>query len=104
MSINIILENKDTFPNNIGIIERVTKSNNDSYLVKGIDNPNFPCLSNVELDDYSVFDIRDMDALTKELLQVREEVKNSEDKAHIDEIIRLAKKCKEMPGTVLTFT
>ncbi|AIL12858.1 hypothetical protein IM40_03980 [Candidatus Paracaedimonas acanthamoebae] len=83
------------------MIERTTRENNGSYLVKGYKNPEFPYLGEVELHDYSVFDTSDMDAIIEELLQVRKEVTDPEDPAHIDEVTRLAKKCKETPDTVL---
>lgn len=98
MNIDINLEYK-----NGRLIESTTRENNASYLVKGYDNPEFPYLGEVEPDDPSVFDASDMDAIIKELLRVREEVTDHEDKAHIDDIIRLAKKCKNIPDTVLVF-
>ncbi|WP_032113001.1 hypothetical protein [Candidatus Paracaedibacter symbiosus] len=98
MRISIILENQDG-----KLIEKITKGNNADYLVKGENNPDFPYLAEVEIDDYSVFAAEDMDAIIEELLCVRQEVTDPADQVHIDDIIRLAKKCKETPETVLTF-
>jgi hypothetical protein len=104
MRVNIILEYKSNcFDNKEEVIERITKENNADYLVKGEDNPEFPYLSQVENYDYSTFGAHRMDGLIKELLIVREEVNAPDDKAHIDDIIHLAKKCKRMSDTVLTF-
>lgn len=85
------------------LIEHITRESNASYLVKGYDNPEFPYLGEVEPDDPSVFDASDMDAIIGELLRVRKEVTDRDDQAHIDDIIRLANKCKETPDTVLVF-
>ncbi|AIL12859.1 hypothetical protein IM40_03985 [Candidatus Paracaedimonas acanthamoebae] len=99
MYIDIALVNKDR-----RLIESITKENNTSYLVKGENNPVFPYLGEVEIDDYSVFFDKDMDAIIEELLRVRKEVADPGDQTHIDDIIRLAKKCKEMPETALVFS
>lgn len=85
-------------------IEEIFKEGNVSYLVKGDDNPDFPNLSLVESYDYSVFDETDMDSIVKELLRVKEEVEPIDDKKHIDDIIRLAEKCKRTPDTVLVLS
>ncbi len=98
MRIKIKLEYKDST-----LIKSITKEGNASYLIKGIDNPNYPCLSEVEVDDPTVFDSNDMDALTKELLRIRNEITEPEDKLHIDDIIKLAETCKRNKDTVLTF-
>lgn len=86
------------------LIESITKKNNVSYLVKGYENPEYPYLGEVEIHDYSVFFDKDMDAIIEELLRVRKEVSDHEDRAHIDDIVRLAKKCKQIPGTALVFS
>ena len=98
MSIGIRLEDK-----NENLLERIYKEGNDEYLVKGEDNPDFPNLSMVERYDYSVFGAKRMDALIEELLKVRAELPNPADQEHIDDIIRLANRCKEDANTVLVF-
>jgi hypothetical protein len=103
MRINIKLQYIKGVLNNESIIERITKDNNADYLVKGEDNKEFQYLAQVEIDDYSVYWAENMDGLIEELLRVRQEVSDPADQEHIDDIIRLAKKCKETPGTVLTF-
>ena len=103
MRINIVLQYKSKFLDNEDVIERITQDNNASYLAKGIDNPEFPYLSEVECDDYSDFGPKDMDALIKELLRVRREEADPSHQAHIDDIIRLANKCKKIPETILMF-
>jgi hypothetical protein len=89
--------------NNRTEIKSLFKEGNVSYLVKGENNPDFPYLSQVESYDYSVFDASDMDGIIEELIRVRTELEASEDQQHIDDIIRLANKCKEIPNTVLVF-
>jgi hypothetical protein len=84
-------------------LKSIHKQGNTSYLVKGTDNAEFPYLSQVESDDYSVFEATDMDGIISELLRVREEVEILENQQHIDDIIQLAKECKETPNTVLVF-
>lgn len=84
-------------------LKSIHKQGNTSYLVKGTDNPEFPYLSEVESDDYSVFDATDMDGIIAELLKAREELHDLADQRHIDALIQLAKECKETPNTVLVF-
>lgn len=103
MYIGIILEHKNIASPKEALIECTWREGNVDYLVKGENNPAFPYLAEVEMDDYSTFDFTDMDGIIEELLRVRAEVTDPADKAHIDDIIRLARKCKEMPDTVLTF-
>lgn len=98
MIISILLENKGG-----NVVERTSKKDNADYLAKGEDNPDFPYLSLVESYDYSTFDWEEMDAIIAELLQVKRELQNPEDLAHIDDIIRLCHKCKENKDTCLTF-
>src|SRR5471030_1809970 len=85
------------------IIEKITKDDNVSYLVKGEDNLEFPYLSVVESYGYSVFDGTDMEVIVQELLLVRQELVDDQDKKHIDDIVRLANQCKKTPGTILVF-
>lgn len=99
MRINITLQYKDD-----RLIERISRENNVLYLEKGEDNPEFPYLGEVEYIDPSVFGSHRMDAIIEELLRVRGEITDPDDQAHIDDIIRLAKKCKELPETVLVFS
>ena len=102
MRIAIILEHKEN-ANPTDIMESVSKGGNVEYLAKGEGNPNFPYLSQVESYDHAVFSPLRMDGIIKELLVVRDEVADSYDKAHIDDIIRLAERCKNTPDTVLVF-
>ncbi|AIL13785.1 hypothetical protein IM40_10330 (plasmid) [Candidatus Paracaedimonas acanthamoebae] len=104
IDIKLRYRNDIIIPEEHKLIEHITRENNASYLVKGYDNPEFPYLGEVEYNDPSVFDANDMDAIIEELLCIRKEVINPGDQAHIDDIIRLAKKCKEIPDTVLTFS
>ena len=102
MRISIILDNKyNNDPKNV--IETISKEGNVNYLIKGEDNPNFPYLGEVESYDYSDFGPEDAPGIITELLKVKEEVSDHSDKAHIDDIIRLAEKCKNTPDTVLVF-
>jgi hypothetical protein len=84
-------------------LEEIFKEGNVDYLVKEEDDPEFPNLSLVESYDYSVFDETDMDAIIKELLRVKKEVSDPSDQEHIDDIIRLAERCKNTPNTILVF-
>ncbi len=102
MYIRILLEHKDNNNPN-AVIARAFKEGNVSYLVKGEDNPSFPNLSLVESYDYSDFGPEDVPGLIDELSRVKEEVTDSSDKAHIDDIIHLAERCKATPDTVLVF-
>ena len=44
-----------------------------------------------------------MDEIIKELLRVKEDLEDIEDQKHIEDIIRLANKCKNTSDTVLVF-
>lgn len=44
-----------------------------------------------------------MDGIIAELRRVQQQLADEEDKHHIDDIIRLAERCKNTPGTVLVF-
>ncbi len=103
MYIAISLRDKNKFSKNNEVIERLFKEGNVDYLIKGENNPDFPYLSEVEENDYSVFNETDMDGVVQELLKVRQEVSDIEDQYHIDDIVRLANQCKNTPGTVLVF-
>ena len=103
VSITLRYKNNSIFNNINQIIEQITKENNGCYLVKGYENPEFPYLGEVEVDDPSGFDCHDMDAIIAELQRVQKEVVDPADQAHIDDIIRLAQQCKENPETVLVF-
>lgn len=102
MRISIILDSKyNNNPKNV--IAEISKEGNVDYLVKGEDNHAFPYLGEVESYDYSDFGPEDVPGIINELLKVKEEVSDPSDKAHIDDIIRLAEKCKNTPDTVLVF-
>lgn len=98
MHINIILEKDNK------IISIISNKNNHLYLSKDDNDTNFPYLSEVELDDYSCFGPKHMDALIKELNDLKKEVCNKDDLAHIDDIINLANMCQKIPGSCLTFS
>lgn len=101
MRISIILEYKNDRAD--GVIERITRDGNSAYLVKGEDNKDYPYLAEVENYDYSVFDCTDMDAIIKELQSVKNNLSDVGDRKHIDDIIRLALKCKNDSNKVLVF-
>jgi hypothetical protein len=102
MYIRILLEHKNNNdPNTVMAI--IFKEGNVDYLVRGEDNPEFPNLSLVESYDYSDFGPEDVTGIIRELTKVKEEVSDPSDKAHIDDIIHLAERCKTMPDTVLVF-
>lgn len=103
MYIRILLEHKN-IEDPKAVIARIFKEGNISYLVKGEGNPEYPYLSEVESCDYSVFGPKDVPGIIQELSKVKEEVSDPSDKAHIDDIIHLAERCKNTPETVLIFS
>ena len=105
MYINISLRRFPITDNdNNDCIERIYKENNVSYLCKEDDAVNFPNLAQVESYDYSVFAKEDMDDVIEELLKVRQDLTNSGDQKHVDDIIQIAEKCKNIQNTVLMFS
>ncbi len=98
MYIEIILADR-----NFKIINKIHRDGNVRYLVKGANNQEFPYLSDVEIDDHSVLNYKDMDGLIKELTQVEADINEQEDIKHIEEIISLAEECRNNPNTILIF-
>ena len=103
MRIEIVLRNKRQDDIWGSLLKSIAKEDNYKYLEKGDDNPDFPCLSEVETCDHAFFDCTDMEQLIRELLTVRDEVSDLSDKEHIDEIIGMAEICKKDPDLVLIF-
>jgi hypothetical protein len=99
MKITITLVNKDR-----EVIESTSREGNTSYLIKGEGNLQYSHLAEVEIEDYSVWGSNSMDAIISELLKVREELSNFDDREHVDDIIHLANKCKAIPGSALVFS
>lgn len=85
------------------VFKKIHKEGNVDYLVKGEDNSDFPYLGEVESYDFSIFFPRQMDEIIKELLVVRENLTDPSDQHHVNDIIHLAKKCKNTPDTLLMF-
>lgn len=88
---------------NDGLIEKIYKEGNIDYLMRNNTSNLFPYLSEIEMDDPSHFGPKHMDCIIEELKHVRKELINSMDLEHVNDIIRLASKCKDSSNMVLVF-
>jgi hypothetical protein len=77
-------------------LARVSQEGND-YLFTS--DSSFPLLSQIEIVDPAAFGPSDMPALIDELNLLAGRLNNSEAEGHIEEIIRLALRCKNEEGT-----
>jgi len=93
----IIWESKDD-----EVLYELSHPNNESYLIQ---NPNdYKILGEFCIDDYDVFSSIQMDAIILELERLKKELLTKDDVYHINEIIDLANKCKNLPDSRLIFT
>ncbi len=83
-------------------LARTTKQSNDQYLIREGEDA-YDYLSVLNAYDYDVFSSDDMTGLIEDLLRIRKSLPDA-DKTHVDEIISLARRCKEGPRLTLTFT
>ena len=94
--ITIILENKDN-----QIVAKCGKTGNELYLIRN--ESEFPKLSLLSEIDYDVLAELDMPELIDELEALRPRV-SKENQFHIDEIIKLAIRCRDEDELTLIFT
>lgn len=94
--ISIILENENNEP-----IAKCCRIGNERFLIRA--ESSFAKLSLLSECSYDVFASRDMPQLIDELMIIRKIV-SGEDQSHIDDIARLAVRCRDENGLVLSFT
>lgn len=96
----IVLENQNRVE-----LERISEPSNNMYLIsKDIDDPHYPCLSQLDTVSYTVFGSSDMEELIKELDSLKPSLISVGQMDHVNDIIRLARKCQANEGFTLTFT
>lgn len=85
-------------------LERIgAESNREYLLLPNYDDPVYPLISELSDSDLDIFDSTDMTQLIIELELLKRNL-TDEQKAHIDEIIRLAEICQENEDYTLGFT
>ena len=94
--ITAILETKDG-----EIIGRSGRPGNEQFLIRH--ESDFSKLSLLSDIDYDVFAKSDMVELIGELMALQKTV-GQQDQLHIDEIIKMAVRCRDEEGLTLTFT
>jgi hypothetical protein len=83
-------------------LARTMKESNDQYLIREGEG-DYGYLSVLNAYDYDVFSSADMTGLIQDLLKIRKSLPEA-DKTHVDEIVSLARRCKEGTRLTLTFT
>lgn len=86
-----------------GEIERVGVTGNEEFLVKDEADNRFPYLSELSTVDLDAFDKSDMNGIIAELEQLKTNLNDSE-QSHVEDVLRLARKCRESDECVLLFT
>ena len=94
--ITVILENGDSSE-----IYRVGLPGNERFLIR--DEAAFPLLSQLSEFSYDVFSHADMDRLISELEKLSKDLSETE-KAHVAEIVEMARRCRDEITMTLTFT
>jgi hypothetical protein len=94
--ITVILENAANLE-----LARICHPGNEGHLVRH--EPSYPLLSLLSEVAYDVFGHSDMTALIDELEHVRNGTFGG-DRAHIEQVIKLAILCRDQAGSTLTFT
>lgn len=95
--ITVILEDLKGFE-----LARTMKDSNDQYLIREGEG-DYEYLSTLNAYDYDVFSSDDMAGVIQDLLKIRRSLPEA-DKAHVDEIVALARRCQEESLLTLTFT
>ena len=83
-------------------LARAAEPSNGSYLIQ--DAEQFPLLSLLSEVDYYVFSSDMMDQLVRELESLKGNLTEPRALAHIDEIVELARRCRDTEGARLAFT
>ncbi len=94
--ITAILETKDG-----EVIGRCGRAGNEHYLIRR--EPHFTKLSLLSEIDYDVFTKSDMAEMISELMALRKAV-SKQDQLHVNEIMKMAVRCRDEDGLTLTFT
>ncbi|MDM5280266.1 hypothetical protein QUF95_22950 [Paenibacillus silvae] len=83
-------------------LDKVFEDGNDKYLQQ--DEDEFEMLGELSTCSYDVYTSKDMDLLILELERLKELLLDSNEIKHIEEIILLAYKCKNLESGRLIFT
>lgn len=83
-------------------LAKVSEAHNEEYLQQ--DEENFELLGELSTSSYDVFSSQDMEKLLSELERLRDKISDIIAVKHIEEIILLANRCREMNGSRLIFT
>ncbi|PZT52716.1 hypothetical protein [Paenibacillus silvae] len=83
-------------------LDKVFEDGNDKYLQQ--DEDEFEMLGELSTCSYDVYTSKDMDLLILELERLKELLLDSNEIKHIEEIILLAYKCKNLENGRLIFT
>jgi len=86
-----------------GEIERVGIAGNEAFLVKDEADNRFPYLSELSTVDLDAFDKSDMNGIIIELERLRANLNDAE-QSHVEDVLRLARKCRESDECILLFT
>ncbi|MCP9493162.1 MAG: hypothetical protein MSG64_01775 [Pyrinomonadaceae bacterium MAG19_C2-C3] len=86
-----------------GEIERVGVTGNEKFLVKEEADNRFPYLSELSTVDLDAFDKSDMNPIIAELERLKTNLNDAE-QSHVEDILRLARRCRDNDECVLLFT
>jgi hypothetical protein len=83
-------------------LKEIYQDGNDRYLMQ--EENDYNILSELSECSYDVFSSNDMEGLILELEQVKAKLNHINDISHVEKVIFLAKKCKELETGRLIFT
>ena len=84
-------------------VVNIFRENNEKYLSKVEDPHKFKYLSEIEINDYSLFSPERMTDIIQELSKVKQDLTDFNEIKHVDDIIEIAERCKNMPDSGLLF-